>query len=105
MVSIPKKETINNFDDQRPISFSMFANKINSRIIHERLATIVTRIISHNNQSGFVKGRSIIDNALLSQEIIKDINRRNKLHNVIIKLFIAKTYDRVLWKFLVRVLR
>lgn len=47
------------------------------------------------NQSGFVKGRSITEKILLAQEIIRDINKRNKLNNVAVKLDIAKAYDRV----------
>ncbi|KAH0692608.1 hypothetical protein KY285_019705 [Solanum tuberosum] len=70
LVLIPKKDVIDNFGDLRPISLSTFANKIISRLIHERLSTVLPRIISVN-QTGFVKGRSITENVLLAQEIIK----------------------------------
>ncbi|XP_049389010.1 uncharacterized protein LOC125853369 [Solanum stenotomum] len=50
--------------------------------------------------SGFVKGRNITENVLLAQEIITDIKRRNNYHNVVVKLDMAKAYDRVSWKFL-----
>lgn len=42
---------------------------------------------------------------LLAQEIIKDISLRNKHANVIVKLDMAKAYDRVSWIFLTKVLR
>lgn len=34
-----------------------------------------------------------------------DMNKRNKYHNVVVKLDMAKAYDRVSWVFLIRVLR
>ncbi|XP_060202641.1 uncharacterized protein LOC132631059 [Lycium barbarum] len=94
LVLIPKKENINTFADLRPISLSSFANKIIFRVLHERIVPLLPAIIS-TTQTSFVKGRSIVANALLAQEIIKDINKRNKLHNVVVKLDMGKTYDRV----------
>ncbi|XP_060200436.1 uncharacterized protein LOC132628686 [Lycium barbarum] len=58
-----------------------------------------------NMQSGFVKGRSIVENILLAQEIVHDIRIRGKPANVVIKLDMAKAYDRVSWLFLTKVLR
>nr|XP_016452212.1 PREDICTED: uncharacterized protein LOC107776803 [Nicotiana tabacum] len=51
-------------------------------------------------QSGFVKGRSIFENILLTQEIVTYIRLRGKPANVVIKLDISKAYDRVSWKYL-----
>lgn len=65
---------------------------------------MLPKIISQN-QSGFVKGRNIIENMLLAQEIIRDINRRNKYVNVMVKLDMEKAYDRVSWFFLIKVIR
>ncbi|XP_060182976.1 uncharacterized protein LOC132612923 [Lycium barbarum] len=49
---------------------------------------------SRTAQSGFVKDRSIVENILLTQEIVPDIRLRTKDANVIIKLDMAKAYDR-----------
>uniref|UniRef100_A0A0V0IRY6 Putative ovule protein n=1 Tax=Solanum chacoense TaxID=4108 RepID=A0A0V0IRY6_SOLCH len=65
LVLIPKKYVVDNFGDLRPISLSTFANKIISHLIHERLSTVLPRIISVN-QTGFVKGMSITENVLLA---------------------------------------
>ncbi|XP_060183615.1 uncharacterized protein LOC132613564 [Lycium barbarum] len=54
---------------------------------------------------GFVKGRNIIENVLLTQEIVSDIRLRGKPGNVVIKHDITKAYDRLSWLFLTRVLR
>nr|XP_016509522.1 PREDICTED: uncharacterized protein LOC107826990 [Nicotiana tabacum] len=57
------------------------------------------------NQSGFVKGRSIFENILLTNEIVSDIRFRGKPANMVIKLDMAKAYDRVSWKYLLHMLR
>lgn len=62
------------------------------------------KIISPN-QLGFVKGRSIIENVLLAQEIIRDINRKNRLVNLMVKLDMTKAYDKVSWVYLTKVMR
>ncbi|WMV24107.1 hypothetical protein MTR67_017492 [Solanum verrucosum] len=104
LVLIPKKEDVKSFTDLRPISLSTFANKIISRMIHDRLVKVLPTLISAN-QTGFIKGRSITENVLLAQEIIRDIRLRNKWQNVVVKLDMAKAYDRVSWVFLAKVLR
>lgn len=88
----------------RPISLSNFINKILSRVLHDRLGDILTRLVSVN-QSGFVKGRNITENILLAQKIVSDIGKRGKPSNVIIKLDMAKAYDRVSWFFMIKVLK
>ncbi|XP_060195037.1 uncharacterized protein LOC132624250 [Lycium barbarum] len=74
LLLIQKKENINTFDDLRPISLSSFSNKIISSVLHERIVPLLPAIIS-TTQTSFVKGRSIMENVLLAQEIIRDINK------------------------------
>ncbi|XP_015165284.1 uncharacterized protein [Solanum tuberosum] len=94
LILIPKKEKVKTFGDLRLISLSTFVNKIISRMLHERLIKCLPLIISRN-QPDFVKGRNITENVLLAQEIIRDIKLRSKDPNVVVKLDMAKTYDRV----------
>ncbi|KAG5620558.1 hypothetical protein H5410_005776 [Solanum commersonii] len=63
------------FEDMKPINLSNFINKILSRIPHDRLRDILPRVVSIN-QSGIVQGRNIIENVLLTQEIVSDIGKR-----------------------------
>ena len=58
-----------------------------------------------DNQPVFVKGRSIIENFLLTQGIVTDKRKRGKPSNVVIKLDMTKAYDRVSWFFMMKVLR
>lgn len=104
LVLIPKKEHVHSFFDLRPISLSNFTNKIFSRIIHDRIEALLPRLISCN-QSSFVKGRSIIENVLLTKEIVTDTRKRGKPSSVVIKLNMAKAYDRASSFFLMKVLR
>lgn len=104
LVLIPKKEVVWSFNDLRPISLSSFINKIISKVIQGRIQKVLHKIISPN-QTGFMKGRNISENTLLAQEIIRDINKRNKHHNVVVKLDMAKAYDRVSWIYLINIMR
>lgn len=52
-----------------------------------------------------MKDRSITKNVLLAQEIIKDIKKRSVNHNVVVKFDMTKTYYRVSWIFLTKVMR
>lgn len=62
-------------------------------------------LIISQNQFGFLTGRNIAENVLLAQEIIREINKRNKNINVVVKLDMEKAYDRVSWIFLTKMLR
>ncbi|XP_075108964.1 uncharacterized protein LOC142180789 [Nicotiana tabacum] len=58
------------------------------------------------DMSGFVKGRNIVENILLTQEIVTNIRLRTKAGpNVILMLDMTKAYDRLSWLFLTKVLR
>ncbi|XP_075077140.1 uncharacterized protein LOC142163885 [Nicotiana tabacum] len=65
-----------------------------SRVVHDSLEKILPSLIS-SNQLGFVKGTSIFENILLTLEIVTDIRLRGKPANVVIKLDMAKAYDKV----------
>ncbi|XP_019228674.1 PREDICTED: uncharacterized protein LOC109209791 [Nicotiana attenuata] len=104
LVLLLKKLRVETFSDLRPTSLSNFTSKVLSGVLHDRLKKFLPLLISPN-QSGFVKGRSIFENILLTQEIVTDIRLRGKPVNVVIKLDMAKAYDRVSWKYLLHVLR
>ncbi|XP_060180862.1 uncharacterized protein LOC132610560 [Lycium barbarum] len=96
LVLLPKKNNIETFADMRPISLRNFINKVISRVVQDKLEGILPSLISPN-QSGFVKGRCIIENVLLTQEVVTDIRLRGKPANVVLNLDMAKAYDRVSW--------
>lgn len=77
LVLLSKKKEVVTFSDMWPISLSNFINKVFSRVIHKRIGNLLPNIIP-NEQAGFVKGRSIVENILLTREIITDIRLRAK---------------------------
>jgi len=66
LVLLTKKNDVQTFSDLRPISLSNFKKKIISRVIHGRLVDILPNVIS-DEQAGFVKGRSTVENVMLTQ--------------------------------------
>lgn len=104
LVLIPKVESPTTFFQLRPISLSNFSSKVISKIVSNRLTNLLPKIIS-KNQTGFIKGRLITENILLTQEIIQNIKSKNKGGNVVIKLDMVKAYDKVSSQFLTFVLR
>ena len=83
------------FSEIRPISIWNNSCKIIAKLINNRLFKILPKIISPN-QNGFVKGRAIIENILLAQEIVNDIGKSNYGGNFVIKLEMSKAYNRLL---------
>ena len=57
------------------------------------------------NQSGFVRGRLILDNYILNKEMISDIKRKARGGNVVLKVDMMKDDDRMMWSFMIKVLR
>lgn len=47
-----------------------------------------------------MKGRSILENVSLAQEIVQEVDRKVRGGNVILKLDMEKAYDRLEWNFL-----
>jgi exonuclease III len=100
---IPKEKGASNFNRFRPISLCNTSYKILTKIIANRLKTILPHIIPEN-QGGFIKGRHITDNILLVQEALhSSILRKDK--GMIIKLDLANAFDRVNHSFLFEVMK
>jgi hypothetical protein len=67
--------------------------KIFSKIFATRLAPRLNEMVS-SSQSAFVKKRSIHDNFILVQSIVKEFHRK-KILALFLKLDIAKAFDSV----------
>ena len=100
IVSLYKKGDPADPGNWRPISLLNTDYKIYTSIINERTKKIIPRIIN-NNQTGFVKGRFIIDNVVLLHEAITQKDPE------LITLFldIKKAFDSLDHKSIIHILK
>ena len=101
IVLIPKIEQPLELKDYRPISLCNVVYKVVSKCLVNRLRPVLDEVVSEE-QSAFIQGRMITDNALLAFECFHAI-QKNKVANkaaCVYKLDLSKAYDRVDWRFL-----
>jgi retron-type reverse transcriptase len=102
LVLIPKQTDAVVVTDFRPISLTHSFAKLLSKILANWLAPKLNSLVSRA-QSAFIKKRSIQDNFLYIQNLIKSVHRL-KQAGLFLKLDIAKAFDTVRWDFLLEVL-
>ncbi|PNY14675.1 ribonuclease H [Trifolium pratense] len=98
---IPKCETPISMKDLRPISLCNVLYKMISKLLANRLRSCLDKCVSEE-QSAFIEGRSILDNALIAVEVIHALKRRTRgfKGELALKIDISKAYDKVDWGFL-----
>lgn len=99
---IPKKKGARELKDFRPIGLIEIFYKLIAKLLTERLRRVGPKLIS-NSQMAFLKGRQIMDAALIANERI-DSRQREKNTGIMSKLDIEKAYDPVNWGFLLDIL-
>ena len=70
-----------------------------TKILKDILPTLILE-----NQGGFIKGRKIWDNIILVQEEIHS-STRNQEKGMVVKIYLASSFDRVWHAFLFKVMR
>ncbi|GJR83334.1 sodium/hydrogen exchanger 6, partial [Tanacetum coccineum] len=96
---ISKVSTLAKINDYRPISYCKVLFKCISKIIANRIKEDLGDLVSIN-QSAFVLGRRILDNILLTQELMRNYHRKRGPPRCAFKVDIQKAYDTVDWRFL-----
>ena len=102
LVLIPKKQTVEDFKDLRPISLVGGLYKILSKVLANRIKRVMDKVIS-KAQNAFVEGHQILDAVLIANELVDSSLRRKKC-GLVCKLDIEKAYDSISWEFLYQVL-
>ena len=93
---VPKIPNPSSMHDYRPISCCNTIYKCISKIIAARIKGCLPDIISPA-QTAFVQGRSIADNILLTQELMKNYHLDSGLPRCALKIDLKKAYDSISW--------
>ncbi|XP_024011406.1 uncharacterized protein LOC112086667 [Eutrema salsugineum] len=100
---IPKKDQALFMKDYRPIACCNVIYKIVSKILANRLKTLLPQFILPN-QSAFVKDRLLLENLLLASELVAGYHKKSVSSRCALKIDISKAFDSVEWSFLLTVL-
>ena len=103
---VPKVKMPNKMKDFHPISLCNVAYKLLSKVLANRLKTVLSHIISEN-QSAFLSQRLITDNILVAFELMHYLEHKKSGDNgyMAVKLDMSKAYNRVEWVFIEKVMR
>ena len=103
LVLIPKKGNADDIKDYRPISLLGGLYKILAKGLANWLRRVIDKVVSPS-QNSFMEGRQIHDAALIANEAVDSMLRRDD-GGVVCKLDIEKAYDHLNWKFVLEVMR
>nr|GEX63552.1 RNA-directed DNA polymerase, eukaryota [Tanacetum cinerariifolium] len=100
---IPKVTDVKFVTDFRPISLIGCVYKVVTKILANRLATVISDLVS-DIQSAFVANRQILDGPFILNGLLAWCKRKRK-QAMIFKVNFAKAYDSVCWDYHLDVLQ
>ena len=100
---VPKVPNPGSMHDYRPISCCNTIYKCISKLIAARNKQCLFGIIS-SSQSAFVQGRSIVDNVIITYDLMINYHRDNGPPRCALKVDIKKAYDTISWSCILAIL-
>jgi hypothetical protein len=100
---LPKVQNATSIDQFRHITMENFKFKVISKIIADRLASVLPSII-FEEQMGFIHGRNIKDCLCIASEVANLLHNKSFGGNLALKIDISKAFDTLEWSFLLKVL-
>ena len=101
---VPKVPSPLDMTQLRPISLCNTTYKVISKVIVQRLRSLMPKVVSPN-QVAFIPGRQIQDNIVVAQEVLHKFKFiKGKQGYVAWKIDLAKAYDKLQWNFISNVL-
>lgn len=96
---IPKQSPPECMAQFRPISLCTIVVKIISKIVANRLKSLMLKLTAPN-QVSFVLGRQAADNIIVVQEIIHTLmKKKSRISGMVAKIDSEKAYDQIDWGF------
>lgn len=99
---IPKEEGVDSPERSRPIKLCNVIYKILSTTLANRIK-IVLPLLIFPNQSSYVEGRQILDNIILSHELLHSLKVKKKL-GMLMQLDMSEAFDKISWDYMKGVL-
>ncbi|KAK2368688.1 hypothetical protein QL285_081866 [Trifolium repens] len=100
---LPKVQNATSIDQFRHITMENFKFKVISKIIADRLASVLPSII-FEEQMDFIHGRNIKDCLCIASEVANLLHNKSFGGNLALKIDISKAFDTLEWSFLLKVL-
>ena len=102
IILVPKVKDANDIKQYRPICLLNVDFKIFTKALNNRFTPIAKELIG-SNQTGFIKGRHILEGVVILHEVIHEL-KTSKRKGLILKIDFEKAYDKVRWDFLEEVM-
>jgi hypothetical protein len=102
IVLIPKKTHPHRVSEYRPISLTHSFAKVVTKILANRLASVLPSLIFHN-QTVFIQKMCIHDSFIYALEVVRRLHKR-KIPALFMKLDISKSFDTVNWPYLLSII-
>ena len=96
---IPNVQHPSNASEFKPISCCNVVYKCISKLLSSRLKEVLPELISESSWA-FIKGRELLFNVLVCQEVARGYERKNIAPRCMMKIDLKKAYDSIHWDFI-----